>query len=238
VEQENKGELADEKARLDSRARQQDGEWLTPDKLPDSALVVTFQERTLTEHISDARVPEAGLRTPRYFGAVELFITLVEVLCSNHEKQPSLKALENYAATFWLRHFIELGDIEDSALEKGYPPFTPTEGQVINVVEALCRITSNDNDASLLRVQLMKRWAQKGLDCGSGKLSERSTDWAQATIADPRRVLQPLAKGHIADWYSRTLEEPIYAAFEVAWKAFQTVCSRPLALRRAQLTPL
>lgn len=209
---------------------------------PDSALFIKFQERSLRDHIGGAKTEETGLRTPRFTAQVDMFLTCADALCGGDElhaakQQSALAALQKYAITYWSLHFQELAEAETVAkVEDG---FSVSEDQLVLVVEALYRITTNQKDVTDLFFKypnfvydqfdsdisdVMASWAGRALQCTQRKLSTEAVQWAKKTVAEPKLVLQPLARGHVLHWMSQVGDTSIMISFQIAMKAYKTVC--------------
>lgn len=223
----------------------------------DSSLFLQFQERSLREHFRGETKSQAIIRDTPLVSYLNLFSTTVDVLTKNFEtpeQHSASVALQIYAVGYWLRTFVDLDEAEGPQdqeenededegtedKEKDPKPFSATEDQIIQVVEGLHRITSNQNNVSGLIMdhgdkcydsfdediaKVFGKWAKWGLEC-TQDLSKEAKQWATETTLKPEEVLQPLARGHVEYWFTQLFEEPVKRAYKIALKAFKTV-SRP-----------
>ncbi|KAF4418032.1 Vegetative incompatibility protein HET-E-1 [Fusarium austroafricanum] len=207
---------------------------------PDSSLLIHFQASTLRDYMRTANASSSSsLQTSSLLAHVEIFTTCAEVLCGTGSSDIA-KALEKYAASYWMAHFVQIIDIATSK-DKTSETYTidATDDLVINIIRCFSHICSNKNDTvkKLLLYEAgtcyddfnsggipyaIKLWAQRALDFSQGMLEDEVKLWAQRAIEDPAHVLQPLTRGHIAHWFTEVHEDRASRAFKLAWKAFDT----------------
>jgi hypothetical protein len=208
---------------------------LSADLLPDCALQLGFQERSLREHICAATAPENGFRKPPFLSHLDMFITIVDVICNvdeaeNSKKQAALVILQKYATQNWLKHFCALFEDDEDEV-----PALASESHLVMVADGLYRIISNPDKVAQLIGQhsdacyddfdpaTVRVWLERALECSEPCLCPEVTAWAKGIVLDPYSFCQPLTRAHVVHWFSQISDDDVREAFGIALKAYQTV---------------
>jgi tetratricopeptide (TPR) repeat protein len=186
------------------------------------------------------------LTTAIFDAQMDLAVTCMDVLC-NGLKDPKFEAkldLEEYAVSSCFNHLRNV-DI-NSASDK----------QIVRVVEGLFELLTKANlvanvlerykDQSYLGFRpasdpkspdrdLVLKWFRRASSLGSDILRSESAAWVKEIITNPLRLLLPLARAHVVNWYDSLSPDDASCAFDCALKALITVWSNLLPLE-LQLT--
>ncbi|KAF1986953.1 hypothetical protein K402DRAFT_463084 [Aulographum hederae CBS 113979] len=169
---------------------------------------LTFQERSLRNYFRAVSVEENGLRTPPSTGHLEIFETIVTLLCAEEENGKSEKEkprLRNNAANLWASHFIEikLNQVSDE--------------QVVAVLKGVIGIITNTNDVAGCFVKhdapvytslnedtgfvaKLQEWVDHVKQLEKVQLDQETKAWVDSVL-DARKCMLPLARGHVLNWF-------------------------------------
>jgi hypothetical protein len=201
---------------------------------------LTFQERSLREYFKAVSVEAHGdeeLRTPAGAAHLTIFTMCAEILMSSaiavaEKKESETSWLRSYAIKYWYEHFNEL-DAEAA-----------TDEQIILVLSSLHCIVNNtnnvaksferfaessdiyperDDDAPAPWYDRVQAWCIKGTSLAGQSLSSDIKTWAAEVAGSPKDVLLPLARGHVQDWLTESIEWYITEAHNFAVASLKLV---------------
>ncbi|CAK4017686.1 glyoxalase bleomycin resistance dioxygenase [Lecanosticta acicola] len=175
---------------------------------------IAFQERSMRDYFRAVNVEEDGLRTSTAHSHLLIFKLLVQLLSDEAPQEVIQKpCLHAYAANYWADHFVK---IDVSAKH------------VSEVLGGLSSIFTNENNAAA-SFESYKAPYYDCLEQRTGFLAKFESflqlvdvvddlpatlkDWAEESLKAPRRVLLPLARGHISNQFdplSRRLVEQCF----------------------------
>jgi hypothetical protein len=175
--------------------------------------IVSFRQPAFKDHLEKAsrKMIEDPLQEK-----VAIFLTLCGILCDREASTATARAeLQQYAVTYVIRHLEDI-DVKQA---------TPQQGR--DVVEALARLLSNENDVCAVFEVVAARsnmgtvyydlydefdvqnlaehetaskllaWAKKMNFYDEQELSNRARDWVNSMIRTPQRMLETLGRGHL-----------------------------------------
>ncbi|KAG5292849.1 hypothetical protein I7I48_05057 [Histoplasma ohiense] len=183
----------------------------------DNAATLQFLDRSLRDHFrAAADVSETCLRTKPSLAHLTMFETSVNLICGCYSftDKSSRNHLKGYAVRFWADHFMDLD-----------PLFAP-EPDVVRVVESLSLILNNTNNAAnelesgpvyrdifgktvkrrngFLRSVL--QWVSRA-SSEDMKLSDGAKLWMEKAAQFPLKIMVPLARGHVMNWFQQVNEK-------------------------------
>ena len=174
-----------------------------------------FQERSMRQYFREMEVDERGLRSSPSSAHLTIFEMALCILSVSVEDEfanglPINRKLREYAANFWLQHFLEVSS--DKA----------TERDVKRVMDALHSLL-NPHGASLKNIEeyfqsdgelfwgsqerrqrffdSLKKWAECAKSLPSGSLSNEELSWIQDLLTSAETILLQLAKCHVRNWF-------------------------------------
>ncbi|QSS59361.1 hypothetical protein I7I51_08796 [Histoplasma capsulatum] len=173
--------------------------------------------RSLRDHFrAAADVSETCLRTKPSLAHLTMFETSVNVICGCYSftDKSSRNHLKGYAVRFWADHFMDLD-----------PLFAP-EPDVVRVVESLSLILNNSNNAAnelesgpVYRdifgktvkrrnrfLRSVSQWVSRA-SLEDMKLSDGAKLWMEKAAQSPLKIMVPLARGHVMNWFQQVNEE-------------------------------
>ncbi|EXJ61521.1 hypothetical protein A1O7_01949 [Cladophialophora yegresii CBS 114405] len=186
----------------------------------DGDLPLKFQERSMAGFF---RGGETGLRTLGKDGHCEIFIVCSDILCG---RMPNAHAaLRQYAAINAMVHlsWVSLKD--------------HTEHDRIRALNALGNLMSNESHAATTLEALGVDYEEinEGFASGvlmfnmayaakmavalPGKVSSSTSKWAASVAADVRVAFDPLARGHVANWFQAKDAKAALLSFAFAHSA-------------------
>lgn len=180
----------------------------------DGDLPLRFQERSMRGFFRNAQRGEAGLRTSSFEAHRQIFVICSKIICGTVGNVHD--GLRKYAASAWAWHLSWTHMAQDSEEDR------------VAGLEALGAIMTNENNAAVIIESLGVDWdtitgdfkdglflknktlfAKMAVSLGE-KVNARTLSWAKAVVEDPLAALVPLAKGHIANWFTANgLEEAL-----------------------------
>ena len=203
-------------------------------KLPNDAdLPLKFQERSMRGFF---RSKSEGLRTLAKDAHREIFILCSDILCGQHAN--ALESLRQYAARNWMWHLSWI------------PLQASTEHDKIRILNALGSLMSNDTNAATVIETLGVDYTGINEDFKAGdvmghmtydanlaialkdKVNATTSRWAESVVDDVRNAFEPLARGHIANWFRADEAKPALRSFQFAQSALDMV-SGPNLLHRS-----
>lgn len=215
-----------------------------PDDLDQAAsketanITMAFQERSLREYFQAVDVDENGLRTPPRTAHLTVFEMCASRLLTGCDR-PNYTGegnLLDYAARFWIRHFVELD------------PQIASNEEVVRVVEILHQFFLNKNNIArtleyystvtysemlpgselapdLSWLQNVKDWIGRLSFLGAGDLNPESVAWAQAFTRET--AFLTLAQGHIDNWFKEHFGRANAECIRFGRDALELVSPRP-----------
>ena len=172
---------------------------------------------------------------------VDLCLTCLTVLSSTGQDPmfEKWKPLHDYATQFWLEHLRDVGPEDVSReqvtmiVEKIVDVFTVPDTAYNHFgkspVKAYSEFGPSSNEGSPGK-ELIITWCRKAKTSG-GSLRPRTREWIEAVIERPERILEQLAREHVAYFYRSAEEDMILTAFIAAFYSVITV--RESCLRNA-----
>jgi hypothetical protein len=195
---------------------------------------VSFRQPACSEYLETPGNEMIGQPTD---AKVYIFLGLCSILCDRdpiHSR--SREALQEYATSNLVQH---LKDIDIKAT-------SPQQGR--DVVGALSRVMTNENDVALVfekvtspldfdlydsfstprpnsseTAGVLLAWAKKMSFHEEEQLSHNARDWVDATIQDPGKILEHLARGHLESWAQKVTAENALIPCQLAYRILYTV---------------
>ncbi|KIW74016.1 hypothetical protein, variant [Phialophora macrospora] len=195
---------------------------------------VSFRQPAFREHLE---TPDNKMIEDPMQEKIDIFVTLCKILCDRDAAGASArKALQEYAATTFIQHLRDI-DIKKTTSKQGK-----------DVVEALARVLTNDNDVcavfeananffddfdlyEITETDTPRRWETAGELLAWAKkmhfheeeeLSPRARAWVEATIRAPQKVLETLGRGHLSNWALKMTAQDASTPYRLAYRALYT----------------
>ena len=197
----------------------------------DGNLPLKFQQRSLRAFFRDC---SEGLRTLPKDANREIFILCSDILCG--QRPNAHEGLRQYAARYAILH------LSWTAIQEG------TEHDKIRTLNALGTLMSNETKAATVIETLgvdyneinesfdsgvlmrdMAYWAGLAVALGD-RLNDATCHWAKSVNADVHSAFEPLAQGHIANWFQAEDAKTALRSFKFARSAINMVSDHPLSL--------
>lgn len=171
-------------------------------------ITMAFQERSLREYFQAVDVDSNGLRTPPRTGHLTIFEMTASRLLEGcaRPNYAMEKNLLDYAASFWIRHFVELD------------PSSATDQEIGSVVDKLYRFFQNTNNIArtleyysartysemlpgndLSWLKNVESWIQRGKQVGADNLGPEVVTWMNNFVIET--AFLTLARGHVENWF-------------------------------------
>lgn len=194
------------------------------DLLDDEDLPLKFHERSMRGFF---RSGSDGLRTLAKDSHREIFILCSDILCGQHAD--ALESLRQYAARNWMWHLSWI------------PLQANTEDDKVRILNALGSLMSNDTNAATVIETLGVDYAEINDDFKPGqvmghmtydtnlaitlkdKVNPTTSQWAKSVAANVANAFEPLARGHIANWFRADEAKPALRSFKFAQSALNMV---------------
>jgi hypothetical protein len=236
----------DEDAEETAKEEDDDDKPEAPDGPPEDMeyrnAAITFQERSLREYfrVVSLDIEDEDMRTPATTAHLTIMGMCADILVrySKSSKDSEAGELINYAANYWYEHLNELA------------PEDASEEETKSVLEILHIILSNtDNMAHAFEVisydsalypekpesgtiwfDNALEWLKKGQSLPEDTLPENIKIWLSGLKDNPKDVLLPLLKGHIANWYSGERRWSIFESYRFAKAAAKLVRQFPVVV--------
>jgi hypothetical protein len=154
---------------------------------------------------------------------IQIFTTLCKVLCDNTASEAeSRKVLHKYAAKNFVSHFLDI-DIQKT---------TPPQGKA--VIEGLSRVLANENNVCSIFETVMHeeddvyvsfslyddedteqrilKWIRR-MSYEDEELTDPAKAWIEATLKDPGKLFEPLARGHIENLSTKVVADQAWQPY-------------------------
>jgi hypothetical protein len=184
------------------------------------------------------------LTTTIFDAQMDLAVTCMDVLC-NGPKDPKFEAkldLEEYAVSSCFNHLrnVDINSASDEQIGR------IVEGlvELLTKVELVTNVLERYKYQSYLGFRpasdpkspdrdLVLKWFRRASNLGSDILRSESAAWIKEITTNPLRLLLPLARAHVVNWYNSFGPEDASSAFDCALKTLTTVWSNlpPLELQ-------
>jgi hypothetical protein len=198
-------------------ADKQDDE--NPDENTDNSIYspLRFQERSLRQYFRETSVDEAGLRSPPALAHLTIFsmaVRCLDVLFDRNSTVTISEDLQDYAANFWLQHFLDIepDSIPDKdvqgVIETLHMAFDPNK----NVLKSLEYHSEGGRTgdriglfASAIDLQdkflnSLKDWTKRAINLPV-RISSNDLSWLQNFSDSPKDVMAQVARGHRLNWF-------------------------------------
>lgn len=204
--------------------------------------LVSFRQPAFREHLESSGNSMIDNPTQE---KVDIFKILCDILCSrNPDGAVAREALQEYASITLVQHLRDI-DIKETS---------PQQGR--EVVEAISRVLSNENDVCIIFETIMSRlkkdwvdfdlydhfnmlslakwesagtilaWAKKMNFHEEEELSRRARTWVEETIKAPHKMLETLGCGHLENWTRKATVLDAKVPYKLTYRALYTVGSR------------
>lgn len=214
--------------------------------------IVSFRQPAYKDHLEKAggQMIEDPLQEK-----VAILVTLCGILCDRDAATASSRAeLQQYAVTYLIRH------LQDIDVKKA----SPRQGR--DVVEALSRVLSNDNDVCSVfegisarmnlywpnidlydvfslenlaeheTISALLGWAKKMNFYDDQELSNRAREWVISMIRTPQSMLEALGRGHLENLAQKVTVKDATFPYLLAHRALFTVRTWLCSFRPCTLT--
>ncbi|KLJ13644.1 hypothetical protein EMPG_11426 [Blastomyces silverae] len=195
-----------------------DGDSIASDMIADdNAATLQFLDRSLRDYFRSADVGESPLRTKPSSAHLSMFATSVDLICGRYNSAYEARGnqLNDYAINFWADHFLELD------------PLSATEPDLVRVIESLSLILNNHNNAAKelesgpgyreIFGKTVKRqnrflssvsiWVRRASTLENHRLTDGAKLWVASASQSPLKIMVPLARGHISNWFQQIQAE-------------------------------
>ncbi|GME59925.1 glyoxalase bleomycin resistance protein dioxygenase protein [Neofusicoccum parvum] len=200
-------------------------EGLNDDAAADSntSAPLRFQERALRQYFREAIVDGKGLRSSPSSAHLTIFQTIATVLTTDIENDAAISKLKNYAADFWIQHFLDIqvdaaSDEEAKCVVESLAAIVTNKGRALEKIEENATSLGIFGDASDLREHTFSTvdgWIKRVTGLPHGAWTPETVGWVTALREDPSKFMEGIARGHVFNWYN-------HATFRwEAWKSFQ-----------------
>lgn len=181
------------------------------------------------------------LTTTIFDAQMDLAVTCMDVLC-NGSKDPKFKAklnLEEYAISSCFNHLrnVDINSASDEQIARIVEGLVELLTKVKLVTNVLERYKYQSylgfrpaSDPKSPDRDLVLEWFRRASNLGSDILRSESAAWIKEITTNPLRLLLPLARAHVVNWYNSLSPEDASSAFDCALKALTTVWSNLLPL--------
>ncbi|GME44923.1 glyoxalase bleomycin resistance protein dioxygenase protein [Neofusicoccum parvum] len=167
----------------------------------------------------------AQLRFKRglYGTHLTIFQTIATVLTTDIENDAAISKLKNYAADFWIQHFLDIqvdaaSDEEAKCVVESLAAIVTNKGRALEKIEENATSLGIFGDASDLREHTFSAvdgWIKRVTGLPHGAWTPETVGWVTALREDPSKFMEGIARGHVFNWYN-------HATFRwEAWKSFQ-----------------
>jgi hypothetical protein len=203
--------------------------------------VVEFCQSALKLHL--ANQPNKMIGDPLK-AKVQIFTTLCSILCdSSSSEEESRKALHKYAVSYFLSHLL---DIDHRAKASGQES-NAVDALSRTVVDGLSRVFANQNNVCSIFEDAVREkkyysmgfplyddsdaakrilaWAKKMSFLEDDDLTDIAKEWIEATIKDPGKMFEMLARGHVENLCKKVVADQAWEPFLLAFRALYGVCS-------------
>jgi hypothetical protein len=181
------------------------------------------------------------LTTTIFDAQMDLAVTCMDVLC-NGPKDPKFEAkinLEEYAVSSCFNHLrnVDINSASDEQIARIVEGLVELLTKVKLVADVLERHKYQSylgfrpaSDPKSPDRDLVLKWFRRASNLGSDILRSESAAWIKEITTNPLRLLLPLARAHVVNWYNSLSPEDASSAFDCALKALTTVWSNLLPL--------
>jgi hypothetical protein len=194
-----------------------------------------FQERSLRQYFRETSVDEAGLRSPPSLAHVTIFnmaVRCLDVLVDRDSTDAISYKLQNYAANYWLLHFLDIqpDSIPDKdmqgVIESLHMVFDPSRN-ILKNLELHCPrffgLFAGATDLPEKFLNSLKDWAKRASDLPAG-ISSNDLSWIQDFSNSPKEVMAQVARGHKSNWFKANTSWEAQRSFLCARAALLIVC--------------
>ncbi|KKY22544.1 putative conserved hypothetical protein [Diplodia seriata] len=189
---------------------------------PNTLVPLRFQERSLRQYFREAVVDEYGLRSSPSSAHLIIFRTIATILTTDVEDDATIKMLKNYAADFWIHHFLDI-EVDRASDEEVKSVIESLSDIVTNKRRALEKIEENASalgifgESTDLREHMfssVKKWIDRTSKLPLDLLSPESAELVSNLSEDPTKLMEGIARKHVFKWFN-------YATYRwEAWRSF------------------
>lgn len=171
-----------------------------------------FQERSLRQYFRETSVDEAGLRSPPSLAHLTIFnmaVRCLDVLVDLSSTDTISYNLQNYAANYWLQHFLDIqpSSIPDQdmqgVIESLHMVFDP-DRNILKSLEFHCEerigLFGGATDLQEKFLNSLKDWAKRSVNLPVG-ISSSDLSWIQSFSNSPKEAMTQVARGHKSNWF-------------------------------------
>ncbi|KAK0661719.1 hypothetical protein DIS24_g2303 [Lasiodiplodia hormozganensis] len=189
---------------------------------PNTRVPLRFQERSLRQYFREAIVDEKGLRSSPSSAHLIIFRTIATILTTDVEEDATIRMLKNYAADFWIPHFLDIqvekaSDEDAKAVIESLSDIVTNKGRALEKVEENASAIGIFGDSTDLRENMftsVKQWVDRASKLPSGFLNPDSSELISTLSEDPAKLMEGIARKHVFNWFN-------YATYRwEAWKSF------------------
>jgi hypothetical protein len=194
-----------------------------------------FQERSLRQYFRETSVDEAGLRSPPSLAHVTIFnmaVRCLDVLVDLNSMDTISYNLQNYAANYWLQHFLDIqpGSILDKdvqgVIESLHMVFDPSRN-ILKSLEFHCQeragLFASATDLQEKFLNSLGDWAERAVNLPAA-MSSNDLSWIQNFSNSPKDVMAQVALGHKSNWFKANASWEAQRSFLFARAALLMVC--------------
>lgn len=177
---------------------------------------MAFQERALRQYFRNLTVNDDGLRSSSSSAHLIIFNMIVTILTADVASDPTHKAdsannaLKQYAADFWVQHFLDiqvesLNDEEVKNGIEGLSAIVQNQGRALEKIEENASDTGIFGEAADLREHVLasiKAWSTRAANLPPETLSANITDWAHMIADNPSKLMEGIARQHVYNWFN------------------------------------
>ncbi|KAL1647975.1 hypothetical protein SLS58_002299 [Diplodia intermedia] len=189
---------------------------------PNTLVPLRFQERSLRQYFREAIVDEYGLRSSPSSAHLIIFKTIATILTTDVEDDATIKMLKNYAADFWIHHFLDI-EVDRASDDEVKSVIESLSDIVTNKRRALEKIEENASalgifgESTDLREHMfssVKKWIDRTSKLPPDFLSPESAELVSSLSEDPTKLMEGIARKHVFNWFN-------YATYRwEAWRSF------------------
>ncbi|KAF9639816.1 putative glyoxalase bleomycin resistance protein dioxygenase protein [Lasiodiplodia theobromae] len=189
---------------------------------PNTWVPLRFQERSLRQYFREAIVDEKGLRSSPSSAHLIIFRTIATILTTDVEEDATIRMLKNYAADFWIPHFLDIqvekaSDEDAKAVIESLSDIVTNKGRALEKVEENASAIGIFGESTDLRENMftsVKQWVDRASKLPSGFLNPDSSELISTLSEDPAKLMEGIARKHVFNWFN-------YATYRwEAWKSF------------------
>jgi hypothetical protein len=171
-----------------------------------------FQERSLRQYFRETSVDEAGLRSPPSLAHLTIFnmaVRCLDVLVDLNSTDTISYNLQNYAANYWLQHFLDIqpDSIPDKDMQgvigSLHMVFDPSRN-ILKSLEFHCQehmvLFAGAADLQEKFLNSLKDWAERAVNLAAG-ISSNDLSWIQNFSNSLKEVVAQVAQGHKSNWF-------------------------------------